>query len=114
MATPSLADERRKRVLLVLFIPSTDREGRAIAHQATWATEALSTLGKLFGGATAYPRAQGVWRDDDRAGALVFDEPVVCTATRPPRTSKTRPNLASWDDFVDGWVARPTKGRSAL
>jgi hypothetical protein len=31
MATP-LADERRKRVLLVLFIPSTDREGRAIAH----------------------------------------------------------------------------------
>lgn len=34
-------------------------------------------FGNVFGGATAYPRARGVWRDDERAGVLVFDEPVV-------------------------------------
>lgn len=38
---------------------------------------ALSDLGRLFGGATAYPRAQGIWRDDERGGKLVHDEPVV-------------------------------------
>jgi hypothetical protein len=34
-------------------------------------------FGGVFGGATAYPRAQGIWRDDERGGTLVKDEPVV-------------------------------------
>ena len=67
----------RKRVLLVLFVPSADRDGRPVAEQASWVDDALAALGTLFGGATAYPRARGVWRDDERGGALVFDEPVV-------------------------------------
>jgi hypothetical protein len=40
-------------------------------------TKALETFGKLFGGATAFPKARGVWRDDAHKGTLVFDEPVV-------------------------------------
>ena len=31
----------------------------------------------LFGGATAFPKGKGVWRDDARGGALVYDKPVV-------------------------------------
>lgn len=31
----------------------------------------------MFGGATAFPRAKGVWRDDKMGGALIKDEPVV-------------------------------------
>jgi len=69
--------ERRRRVLLVLFVPSADRDGQPVAEQASWVDDALAALGTLFGGATAYPRARGVWRDDERDGALVFDEPVV-------------------------------------
>jgi hypothetical protein len=34
-------------------------------------------FGRVFRGATAYPRAKGVWRDDERDGTLVKDEPVV-------------------------------------
>jgi len=34
-------------------------------------------FGRVFGGATAYPKAKGVWRDDERDGALAIDEPVV-------------------------------------
>ena len=45
--------------------------------QDRWVREALEMFGRIFGGATAYPRAKGVWRDDERKGALVFDEPVV-------------------------------------
>ena len=62
--------------LLVLFIPNVDRDGRLI-DQERWVLQALEMLGATFGGATAFPKAKGVWRDDTRGGALVFDEPVV-------------------------------------
>jgi hypothetical protein len=62
--------------LLVLFIPSVDRYSKPIA-QGKWVEEALRVLGELFGGATAFPRGRGVWRDDARGGLLVYDKPVV-------------------------------------
>jgi len=62
--------------VLVLFIPSVDRFGKSI-DQEYWVTEALTTLGSLFGGATAFPQGRGVWRDDDRGGHLVHDAPVI-------------------------------------
>ena len=43
--------------LLVLFIPSQDRDEKPI-DQDHWKREALTALGKLFGGATAYPEGQ--------------------------------------------------------
>ena len=62
--------------LLVLFIPSQARDEQPI-NQDHWRDEALTALGKLFGGATAYPKGKGVWRDDDQGGKLLFDEPIV-------------------------------------
>lgn len=32
---------------------------------------------RAVGGATAFPQGRGVWRDDERGGRLVYDEPVV-------------------------------------
>ncbi len=48
---------RRKAVLIVLFVPSVDREQRAI-DQDLWTARALEVLGTMFGGATAFPRAR--------------------------------------------------------
>ena len=62
--------------LLVLYIPSHDRNEQPI-DQEVWVERALDFLGKTFHGATAFPRARGVWRDDECGGRLVFDEPVV-------------------------------------
>lgn len=62
--------------LLVLFVPSTDRDEKPI-DQNIWVHSALQVLGEIFGGATAYPKARGVWRDDRRGGRLIFDEPVI-------------------------------------
>ncbi len=62
--------------LLVLFVPSKDRGNRAI-DQRFWVEEALNVLGTLFGGATAFPKGRGIWRDDAQGGKLLFDEPVV-------------------------------------
>jgi hypothetical protein len=62
--------------VLVLFIPSVDRFGKPV-DQEYWVTESLTTLGTLFGGATAFPQGRGVWRDDERGGHLVHDAPVI-------------------------------------
>jgi hypothetical protein len=62
--------------LVVLFIPSQDRDEKLV-DQPAWLEKALRALGILFGGATAYPQGRGVWRDDERGGKLLFDEPIV-------------------------------------
>ena len=67
---------QHKALLIVLFVPSVDREERSI-DQEGWTRKSLEFLARLFGGATAFPRAQGVWRDDERGGRLVWDEPVI-------------------------------------
>jgi hypothetical protein len=67
---------RQRALLIVMFIPSVDREAKAI-DQGTWARRSLEFLGARFGGATAFPRAQGVWRDDERGSRLVWDEPII-------------------------------------
>ncbi|HEV8238615.1 MAG TPA: hypothetical protein VGS57_04545 [Thermoanaerobaculia bacterium] len=67
--------------------------------QNAWVEAALATLGRVFGGATAYPRARGVWRDDDRGGALVMDEPVVVHCYTTPRAIHAPDNLAELGGF---------------
>lgn len=67
----------RRTVLVVLFVPSVERDGITPIDQEYWADAALETFGLLFGGATAFPRAKGVWRDDEMGGVLVEDQPVV-------------------------------------
>jgi hypothetical protein len=71
-------------LIIVLFVPSQDRDGNDIDHDF-WVTGALETLGKLFRGATAYPRARGVWRDDERGGTLRYEQPTIVTCYADPR-----------------------------
>src|SRR6266481_350856 len=61
---------------VVIFVPSVDREGKPI-NQDYWVDQILTILGHLFRGATAYPRGRGVWRDDQRGGLLIKEEPVI-------------------------------------
>jgi hypothetical protein len=72
----ALGASKGASTLLVLFIPSKDRTDQPI-DQGYWVEEALTALGALFGGATAFPQGKGVWRDDAQGGRLLFDEPVV-------------------------------------
>lgn len=71
-----LQAQRSASTVLVLFIPSVDRYEEPI-DQEHWVTETLTVLGRLFGGATAFPQGRGVWRDDERDGRLIFDAPVI-------------------------------------
>jgi hypothetical protein len=69
--------------LFVLFVPSVTRTGDPIDH-GYWVDQALEIFATLFRGATAYPRGQGRWRDDEQGGALVADEPTIVTCYAAP------------------------------
>src|SRR5438874_513742 len=67
---------KSESTLLVLFIPSVNRQMQPI-DQPRWERAALDFLGTSFGGATAFPKGRGVWRDDQQGGKLIHDEPIV-------------------------------------
>lgn len=89
----------RKRVLVVLFVPSVERDGTTAIDQQRWVESALEMFGRVFGGATAYPKAKGIWRDDERGGALVKDEPVVVHCYTTPLDIESGSNLAELGSF---------------
>ena len=89
----------RKRVLVVVFVPSVERDGTTPIDQDRWVDAALQMFGRVFGGATAYPKAKGVWRDDERDRALVKDEPVVVHCYTTPADIEDSNNLAELGSF---------------
>lgn len=82
-----------------MFVPSVQRDGMTAIGQAHWVDQALEMFGRVFGGATAYPRARGIWRDDERGGALVKDEPVVVHCYTTPAEIEDATNLAELASF---------------
>ena len=89
----------RKRVLVVLFVPSVERDGTTAIDQLHWVDSALEMFGRVFGGATAYPKAKGIWRDDERGGTLVKDEPVIVHCYTTPVDIQNGRNLAELGSF---------------
>jgi hypothetical protein len=104
----------RKSVLVVLFVPSVERDGKTAIDQNQWVDAALEMFGRAFGGATAYPKAKGIWRDDDRGGALVKDEPVVVHCyTTPPEIQNSK-NLAELGSFCRKMGRKAHQGEVGL
>jgi len=84
---------------VVLFVPRVQRDGETAIDQARWVELSLEMFGRVFGGATAYPKAKGIWRDDDRGGALIRDEPVVVHCYTTPADIQNEDNLAELGSF---------------
>ena len=83
-ATTSPLAGARRDVLVVLLIPSVERDGRTPVDQAHWVYEALAMFGRVYGRAIAMGPLLRVWRDDEHRGAHVIDHPVAihCYTTR--------------------------------
>lgn len=84
---------------MVLFVPSVERDGTTPIDQDFWVNSALELFGRVFGGATAFPKARGIWRDDERAGTLVKDEPVLIHCYTTPEDIQDAANLAELGSF---------------
>ena len=69
-------------------------------------------FGRVFGGATAYPKAKGIGCDDDRGGALVMDEPIVIHCYATPVDIEDPRNLAQLGSFCRTMGARRAREKS--
>jgi hypothetical protein len=104
----------RKRVLVVLLVPSVERDGTTPIDQDRWVDAALEMFGRVFGGATAYPKAKGIWRDDERNGTLVKDEPVVVHCYTTPDDIEDSRNLAELGNFCRTMGRKARQGEVGL
>ena len=111
---PRVLDGGRKRVLVVLFVPSVERDGATSIDQQHWVDSALEMFGRVFGGATAYPKAKGIWRDDERGGALVRDEPGVVHCYTTPADIQNAHNLAELGRFCRSMGRKTHQGEIGL
>ena len=109
-----LPEAGRKRLLVVLFIPSVERDGITAIDQDRWVDGALDLFGRVFGGATAYPRAKGVWRDDENDGRLVKDNPVVLHSYMAPEAMENPQNEASLGAFCRKMGRETNQGEVGL
>ena len=91
-----------------------DREGVRSIDQPYWVHAALTMFGRVFGGATAYPKAKGIWRDDEREGALVKDEPVVVHCYTTPADIEDANNLAELGSFCRRMGREANQGEVGL
>jgi hypothetical protein len=66
----------RQQVLVILFIPSHDRDEKELKTRDLWADAALNLFADLFGGATAFDTYAGIYRDKVR-GKDLKDKPIL-------------------------------------
>lgn len=109
-----LGGTKLKRALVVLFIPSVERDGVTEIDQDRWVDGALELFGGLFGGATAFPRAKGIWRDDERQGKLVRDNPVVLQCYLSPEAIEDPGNQAKLGEFCRRMGREANQGEVGL
>lgn len=98
----------------MLFVPSVERDGSTPIDQNHWVDAALEIFGRVFGGATAYPKAKGIWRDDERGGALVKDEPVVVHCYTTPDDIEEARNLGELGSFCRRMGCETRQGEVGL
>jgi hypothetical protein len=95
-----------KVTTITLYIPSVERDGNMPVDQQRWANRALAFFGRVFGGGTALPAAQGVWRDNDNGKALIFETVVMVQCHADP--AEILKQSAALDAFCR-WMGRMTK-----
>jgi hypothetical protein len=66
----------RQQILVILFIPSHDRDEEELKTRDLWASAALDLFAELFGGATAFDAYAGIYRDK-RRGKDLKDKPIL-------------------------------------
>jgi hypothetical protein len=69
------AEQEPNGTLLVLFIPSKDKDGNDLQDQDVWASSAGELLSELYGGATNMPPAMGRWYNEETK--RIITEPVI-------------------------------------
>jgi hypothetical protein len=97
---------------VVLFIPDLDRDGVSIDQQY-WIEEGLRVMGRIFRGATAFPRGHGVWRDDDAGERLLQEQTVMIVSYVDPKLL-TSITLRSLREFLHRFGRETRQGEVGI
>lgn len=82
---------------ITIFIPDKNQLGDPI-DLTYWTELALTTLGKLFRGATAFPPGKGVWRNDAKGGELLLETTVMIISFVP--AAELNKNIPALREFL--------------
>ncbi len=69
-------EDEANSTLVILFIPSKEKDGKDRNDQELWVDAAATLLSDLFGGATIMPPAQGAWLNPE-TGQLIREAVVL-------------------------------------
>lgn len=88
----------RGHVMIVLIIPSHDRNNKAIKGQPNWVDEGMQLLGKLYGGATAFQARKGIFISEKKQP--IYDEPFLLESYAELEAVEDESNLLELLRFI--------------
>src|SRR5437870_2726707 len=71
----SIINKDERQDIVILIIPSHDKNEKELNNQELWAGNALDLFGDLYRGATAFQTFKGIYKDD--AGKVYHDKPIL-------------------------------------
>ena len=71
----SVLHSGERQDLLILIIPSADKNDETLDDQEMWANAAMELFADLYGGATAFGTFAGIYKADD--GKTLHDQPIL-------------------------------------
>jgi hypothetical protein len=71
----SIINKDERQDLVILIIPSHDKNDKPLRDQEVWAGNAMDLFADLYTGATAFQTFQGIYKDTD--GKVYRDKPIL-------------------------------------
>lgn len=71
----SIINKDERQDLVILIIPSHDKNDKPLKDQEIWAGNAMDLFADLYRGATAFQTFQGIYKDND--GKVYHDKPIL-------------------------------------
>jgi hypothetical protein len=106
-------DTGRRQALVILFIPSHDRDGKELKTREMWAQAALELFAELFGGATAFDTYGGIYRDKVR-GKDLKDKPILVESYTEVEHVRNLDNLNKLVSFMKRMGAQAKQAAVAV
>lgn len=72
-ATEQLGSFDSNSLLVILFIPTKDKDGNELRDSEMWLAAAIKVLSEQFGGATVMAPAQGAWYNPE-SGEVISEQ----------------------------------------
>ncbi len=106
-----LGSSDQNPVLVILFVPTKDKDGKALKDSDMWLAAAITVLSEQFGGATVMAPADGAWYNPETGEIIREQVHLVHSYGKPD------PNLNSFKpiaEFLHRMGREPRQGEMGI